>query len=93
MVTLDYRDYITSLESNEIIMGVDALHIDDVNWYPEEFEVVNKNGDVYGKFHIADVIRGKNDNVEKLIYKGTFEGRGEWTATVYNVEYDFDETE
>lgn len=93
MVTLDYRDYITSLESNEIIMGFDAFHIEDVNWYPEEFKVLNKNGHVYGKFHIADVIRDKNYDIEKLIYKGTFEGRGEWTVKVYNVEYDFDENE
>ena len=93
MVTLDYRDYITSLESNEIIMGFDAFHIDDVNWYPLAFSVVDKDERVYGTFKIAEVIRDKNDDVEKLIYKGTFEGRGEWTATVYNVVYNDDETE
>lgn len=88
-----YLDYITSLESNDIIMGFDAFHIDDVNQYPLAFSIVNRDERVYGSFKIAEVIRDKNDDIEKLIYKGTFEGRGEWTATVYNVEYDFDETE
>lgn len=86
-----YLDYITSLESNDIIMGFDAFHIDDVNRYPLAFSIVNRDERVYGPFKIAEVIRDKNDDIKKLIYK--VEGRGEWTATVYNVEYDFDETE
>lgn len=92
-VKIGYRDYITSLESNDIIMGFDAFSIEDINSYPLAFSVVNKDEIVYGTFKIAEVIKDKNDEIEKLIYKGTFEGRGEWTATVYNVEYNFDENE
>lgn len=92
-VKIGYRDYITSLESNDIIMGFDAFNIENIDRYPLYFSVVDKDERVYGKFHIANVIRDKNYNIEKLIYKGYFEDRGEWTATVYNVEYDFDENE
>ena len=88
---IDYRDYITSLESNDIIMGFDAFSIEDINSYPLAFSIVNRDERVYGPFMIAEVIRDKNGDIEKLIYK--VEGRGEWTATVYNVEYDFDENE
>ena len=90
---IDYRDYITDLVSNDIIMGFDAFNIENIDRYPLYFSVVDKDEKVYGTFHIAKVIRDKNYDIEKLIYKGTFEGRGEWTATVYNVEYDFDENE
>jgi len=88
---IDYRDYITSLESNDIIMGFDAFSIEDINSYPLAFSIVNRDERVYGPFKIAKVIRDKNGEIEKLIYK--VEGRGEWTATVYNVEYNFDENE
>ena len=88
---IGYRDYITSLESNDIIMGFDAFHIDDINQYPLAFSIADREDRVYGPFKIAKVIRDKNGEIEKLIYK--VEGRGEWTATVYNVEYNFDENE
>lgn len=86
-VKIGYRDYIASLESNDIIMGFDAFNIENIDRYPLYFSVVDKDERVYGKFHIAKVIRDKNYDIEKLIYKGYFEDRGEWTATVYNVEY------
>lgn len=92
-VKVGYRDYIASLESNDIIMGFDAFNIENIDRYPLYFSVVDKDERVYGKFHIANVIRDKNHDIEKLIYKGYFEDRGEWTATVYNVEYNDDETE
>lgn len=92
-VKIGYRDYIASLESNDIIIGFDAFNIENIDRYPLYFSVVDKDERVYGKFHIAKVIRDKNYNIEKLIYKGYFEDRGEWTATVYNVEYNDDETE
>lgn len=84
-VKIGYRDYITSLESNDIIMGFDAFNIENIDRYPSAFSIVDGDERVYGTFHIADIFRDKNYDIEKLIYKGTFEGRGEWTAIVYNV--------
>lgn len=83
-VKIGYGDYITSLESNDIIMGFDVFNIENIDRYPLYFSVLDKDERVCGKFHIANVIRDKNYDIEKLIYK---EDRGEWTAIVYNADY------